>query len=842
MKCHPNRSLVYVIAIGITAIATLALPPTSSAQEQDTSPSSNAEGDGQTRVVKDPKTLRRWLENMVWYHRFEREEIQQVTGFEEGKLNAMLDQLRIHPQTMPQAEVDPPIFVLPYPGGRHPRIGFLDGAIEPQRDTKLSVFAPWDRNSYLVLDAPEAIWSNLGLTYLAHTHIDTVWSKQGIQLEQTEWEWLPDGSYRQTRVLPNKIAFTVVATPHRDHLGIRMELTNGTEETLTDLRVQMCAMLKGLRGFDEQTNDNKVFQGPFAACRDRQGNRWVIMGFEPNHRSWGNPPCPCLHSDPKIPDCPPGESRHVDGWLSFYQGDAIDQELQRIRQRWNPVDDIEIVGSAVDADTQEPIACRLYVQSQTGTWYFAEPADARGSVVRYEKQNWINASSQEFHSSISAHPFRLRLPPGTYSLVAERGKEYLSWQQTITVDADTHTLTIPLKRWIDMGQRGWYSGDTHVHRPVRQLATPMLADHVNVALPMVYWTTRSDRSAAEGDRTDTADAMLPAKQIHIDPTHVIWPKNTEWEIFTVDQKQHTLGALFAINHRSAFGKSIPPVRDVMVRATREGALLDLDKHDWPFAMALPPFMHGHGVYELANNHMWRTEFAFKKWSTPSPDWMGLPDPNGGEERDWIEFTHRTYWCLLNAGYRLQPTAGTATGVHPVPIGFGRVYVQVPGAFDYDRWIEGLRNGRSFVTTGPMLFLSDEFKTFRATVHSDHPVDSLEWIVNGRIVRTEAPNNEGQIDGSYVSESLLGVDEDRTTWTAVRVWQRAGDGRWRFAHSAPIWKDMPGKPLIPSADEVEFLTSRVESEMARSRELLSDEAVREYQEAIDQYRKLREESR
>lgn len=25
--------------------------------------------------------------------------------------------------------------LLPYPGGRHPRIGFLDGAIDPQRDT-----------------------------------------------------------------------------------------------------------------------------------------------------------------------------------------------------------------------------------------------------------------------------------------------------------------------------------------------------------------------------------------------------------------------------------------------------------------------------------------------------------------------------------------------------------------------------------------------------------------------------------------------------------------------------------------------------------------------------------
>jgi hypothetical protein len=52
------------------------------------------------------------------------------------------------------------LFVLPYPGGRHPRIGFLDGAVNPQRETKISVSTPWDEQSYVVVDLPEAIWSN----------------------------------------------------------------------------------------------------------------------------------------------------------------------------------------------------------------------------------------------------------------------------------------------------------------------------------------------------------------------------------------------------------------------------------------------------------------------------------------------------------------------------------------------------------------------------------------------------------------------------------------------------------------------------------------------------------
>ena len=58
------------------------------------------------------------------------------------------------------------------------------------------------------------------------------------------------------------------------------------------------------------------------------------------------------------------------------------------------------------------------------------------------------------------------------------------------------------------------------------------------------------------------------------------------------------------------------------------------------------------------------------------------------------------YALLNCGFRLRPTAGTASGVHPVPLGFGRVYVHLPDGFDYAAWMKGLGAGRSFVTAAP----------------------------------------------------------------------------------------------------------------------------------------------
>ena len=99
---------------------------------------------------------------------------------------------------------------------------------------------------------------------------------------------------------------------------------------LTGLSVQNCVLLKGAQGFAAQSNENKTDRKPYSACRSEKGNRWVITAWEPCLRVWANAKCPCMHSDPKFPDCPPGQTRRLRGWLSFYEGTDIDAELRRI--------------------------------------------------------------------------------------------------------------------------------------------------------------------------------------------------------------------------------------------------------------------------------------------------------------------------------------------------------------------------------------------------------------------------------------------------------------------------------------------------------------------------------
>jgi hypothetical protein len=276
--------------------------------------------------------LRYWLENMVRHHRFTTAEVSEATGMSTDEVSSAIARFDIAGGRRPLRPPVAPLLVLPYPGGRHPRIGFLDGAIRPQRETKISVFTPWDRASYVVVDVPEAIWSNLGLTYLAHTHIPTVFDKQGIRLAPLEWNRHADDSLDFERRLPNGITFGTKVSATSDAVRMEMWLTNGTGKLLRDLRVQTCVMLKAAAGFNAQTNANKVFAKPYVACKSEDGKRWVVTAWDPCDRAWGNAPVPCLHSDPKFPDCAPGETKRLRGWLSFYEGTNVQAEFERIEK------------------------------------------------------------------------------------------------------------------------------------------------------------------------------------------------------------------------------------------------------------------------------------------------------------------------------------------------------------------------------------------------------------------------------------------------------------------------------------------------------------------------------
>jgi hypothetical protein len=532
-----------------------------------------------------------------------------------------------------------------------------------------------------------------------------------------------------------------------------------------------------------------------------------------------------------------------------------------------------VTGEIVDSRSGQLIPARLYIQADDGRWFFAtSPA---GSAIRYEKRNWVNTNAVEMHVTLSAHPFRVELPKGEYTFTVERGTEYRPLIRRVEVGDGPVQLRLPLHRWIDMARRGWFSGDTHVHRSLADLPNVMLAEDLNVALPMTYWVTKAFTPPTQGNanaHTRPADTLSPSGErdgargqrssnqfasspdlIRVDATHVIWPHNTEWEIFTVGEKRHHLGAVFALGHKSAFTLGAPPVTPIAEQARREGALLDLDKHDWPWSIAIVPLMNV-DLFELANNHLWRTEFGMSKWNGGASDFVGQAgDGWSGNEREWIEVGCRFYYALLSCGFRLRPSAGTANGVHPVPLGFGRVYVQCPQGFSFDDWWQGLDAGRSFVTTGPMLLAEVDGRPPGARVTmkggksrrveitgeviSDEPVKAIEIILNGEVICRLAPKPRLNRNDANEAKFRETIELIGSSWIVVRCWESRPAGRIRFAHTAPWFFDVPDAPLRPRRDEVDLLIRSVRQEIARSSDVLPADAMAEYRKALTIYEEI-----
>ena len=79
--------------------------------------------------------------------------------------------------------------------------------------------------------------------------------------------------------------------------------------------------------------------------------------------------------------------------------------------------------------------------------------------------------------------------------------------------------------------------------------------------------------------------------------------------------------------------------------------------------------------------------------------------------------------------------------------------------------------------------------------------------------------------------------DGTSWVAVRCYEQRPGGRERFAHTAPVHFDVPGKPLHPRRAAIEYLIGRMKEELARSKKTLRPDELEEYRQALRVYEKI-----
>ena len=179
-----------------------------------------------------------------------------------------------------------------------------------------------------------------------------------------------------------------------------------------------------------------------------------------------------------------------------------------------------------------------------------------------------------------------------------------------------------------------------------------------------------------------------------------------------------------------------------------------------------------------------------------------------------------YWYrVLNCGFRLPAAAGTdcfLNRVQSLPPGWGRVYVHLPEGLNYEKWVTGLKAGRSFVSNGPMIeftlggrAIGDTLKLdkparvrVRGRAEAQFPLQKLELVHNGNVVAAGEPAAD-KLSATLDQE----VTVDRSGWLALRTSGPAVSswaGGARGAHTNPIYVEVQGHPMDCKADAEYFL--------------------------------------
>jgi hypothetical protein len=158
-----------------------------------------------------------------------------------------------------------------------------------------------------------------------------------------------------------------------------------------------------------------------------------------------------------------------------------------------------------------------------------------------------------------------------------------------------------------------------------------------------------------------------------------------------------------------------------------------------------------------------------------------------------------YFHALNCGFRIAPSAGSGSGDVDNPVGYNRVYVKVDGPLTYEKWMEGLRAGRSFVTNGPLIrpaveglppgevFRGEKGKTLELeiglTLSMQDKVEYLEVVQNGLTVHEVRLSKWAESGGK-----LPPIQFDQSGWFLVRA-ITSEPKTFRYAASAPYYVEI-----------------------------------------------------
>lgn len=478
---------------------------------------------------------------------------------------------------------------------------------------------------------------------------------------------------------------------------------------------------------------------------------------------------------------------------------------------------------AQKADPGQPVVCRV-VDRESG-----RPVGARVRLVDEHSNEVVplghvpalaeNAQEGDVRFQGRRYSYvdgEFRVDPRRLPLQFQilKGYEYgIAGGELTAAMAREGAFTIPLSRWSAVADRGWYSGDIHIHHIApKTCRLEMDAEDLDVANILTSDFTL-DQSQFEGRPNAYSSAkrliyvnqeyrsdhfghmcLLNLKQL-IEPV-LTQQKNAYPLHAQVCDRVHAQGGYVSWAHFPSMPALESPLDVAMEKLDGLEILCVLEPRE------LPVFVRKQ-VPEMGAN-------------------SGL----------------RMWYRYLNCGFRLAATAGTDKMTTFVTVGANRVYANVEGEFNYQNWVEALKRGRTFVSNNPLITLTvngqgpgaqlalpagkNRVLEIRAHAESQLPYDKLEIVCNGDVIASASPGGLRHTAEIRLEHPLRG-----SCWIAARAMENLGRypavdfsephrsegtlfsslyGTRRpenvFAHSSPVYAIVDHKP-IRSWDDAQY---------------------------------------
>ncbi len=378
--------------------------------------------------------------------------------------------------------------------------------------------------------------------------------------------------------------------------------------------------------------------------------------------------------------------------------------------------------------------------------------------------------------------FTIDLPPGKWRISLEHGNEYIPLQEEFTVSKKETEITkaYQLKRWINLPQKGWYSGDVHVHHPTTK---PEFKEYL-----LQY---------------------AKAEDIHL--------------VNLLEQgNDHVIEG----SPQEGFGEKF--------RVCKEGICLVSGQED-------PSSRFGHiigmNINQLVRDtsHYNYYDVVFKKLHQQPGvmvgfahfSWNGCDLPRGFPwlvttgEIDFVELLQFSkintldYYEYLNLGFRMTAAAGSDFPWGST-MGEVRTFVYTENGFTADSWFDGFRKGNTFVTNGPALFFEADgklpgtelIKSKGSTARLN--LKALSNPVIGKINHIALYNNDGllaekkNVDQYDSLELTFSHVLTRSQWISAIVHCDNG----AVAHTTPIYFIVDGKPTWDAIKAPEIIRKQM----------------------------------